>query len=54
MSTRAIQSLKQNNVIFDIVKYEHDEQGAVSAALKTGFALEKTIKTLVAQIHKKQ
>jgi Cys-tRNA(Pro)/Cys-tRNA(Cys) deacylase len=60
MSTRAIQLIKKANVPFQMIKYEHLEKGttattvAAAAAAKTGFALEQTIKTLVAEINQKQ
>ncbi len=47
MSTRAIQFLKEAGVPFEVVTYRHEEKGAAFAARATGFALEKTIKTLV-------
>ena len=50
MSTRAIQFLKQTGISFDVIQYEHEEKGAEFAASKTGFPLEKTVKTLVADM----
>lgn len=50
MSTRAIQHLKWKDVSFDIVKYEHEEKGAVFAARATGFPLDRTVKTLVVDL----
>jgi Cys-tRNA(Pro)/Cys-tRNA(Cys) deacylase len=47
MSTRAIQFLKQKKIPFEIITYHHEEKGAAFAAGATGFALEKTVKTLV-------
>ena len=47
MSTRAIQFLKQKKIPFEIITYHHGEKGAAFAAEATGFALEKTVKTLV-------
>ena len=50
MSTRAIQFLKQHNVPFDVITYDHKKKGAVFAAQAIGFDLEKTIKTLVVNL----
>lgn len=47
MSTRAIQYLNRKGVSFEVVTYEHEEKGAEFAARATGFALERTVKTLV-------
>ena len=47
MSTRAIKFLKQRQIPFNILKYDHLEKGAAFAAQATGVALERTIKTLV-------
>lgn len=54
MSTRAIKFLKQKNIPFDVVRYTHEEKGAESAARATGFALEKTVKTLVVDLGDKK
>ncbi len=50
MSTRAIQFLKQKNIAFDIVRYEHEEKGAQFAAKATGYPLAQTVKTLVVDL----
>ncbi|MDD2389924.1 MAG: YbaK/EbsC family protein [Desulfobacterales bacterium] len=50
MSTRAVKILKQKNVVFEIVKYDHKEKGAAFAASATGFPLAQTIKTLVVDL----
>ena len=50
MSTRAIAYLKQKKVPFEVVKYDHEEKGAEFAAKSVGFALERTIKTLVVDL----
>ncbi len=47
MSTRAIALLKRQRVSFEVVTYEHEEKGAEFAARATGFALARTVKTLV-------
>ena len=52
MPTRAIRFLKQRAVAYDLVKYRHEEKGAVFAADAIGFALEKTVKTLVVEVGK--
>jgi len=54
MSTRAIKYLKQKNISFDVVRYTHAEKGAEFAARATGFALEKTVKTLVVDLGDKK
>jgi Cys-tRNA(Pro)/Cys-tRNA(Cys) deacylase len=54
MSTRAIKYLEKLGVIFKVVHYPHLEKGAVFAARQTGFPLERTVKTLVADIGDKQ
>jgi Cys-tRNA(Pro)/Cys-tRNA(Cys) deacylase len=50
MSTRAIKYLKQKDITFEIIKYEHEEKGAEFAANAVGFPVEKTIKTLVVDL----
>lgn len=52
MSTRAVQFLRKNAVEFELVKYKHEEKGAVFAAEAIGFALEKTVKTLIVEVGK--
>jgi len=47
MSTRAIQFLKQKKILFEVVKYDHEEKGAAFASRASGFPLERTVKTLV-------
>lgn len=54
MSTRAIKFLRSKDATFEIIKYGHDRKGAVFAAQAMGFALEKTIKTLVVLLEKEQ
>ena len=54
MSTRAIQFLKQQNIPFEIIQYEHAEKGADFAARATGFPLEQTVKTLVVDCGEKR
>ena len=53
MATRAIQLLKKKKVPFEVIKYEHREKGAEFAAGATGFALKKTVKTLVIKLDHK-
>lgn len=50
MSTRAIKFLEKTGVPFKVTTYRHDEKGAAFAARATGFALEKTVKTLVVEL----
>jgi Cys-tRNA(Pro)/Cys-tRNA(Cys) deacylase len=50
MTTRAIAYLKNRDVPFKVIKYDHREKGATFAARATAFPLEQTIKTLVAKI----
>lgn len=50
MTTRAITYLKNTDVLFEIIKYDHLEKGAEFAARVTEFPLERTIKTLVVEI----
>lgn len=50
MSTRAIQTLKNARIPFEVIPYTHKEKGAVFAAQAIGFPLEKTVKTLVADL----
>ncbi len=47
MSTRAIKYLKQKDITFEVIKYEHEEKGAEFVAKAIGFPVEKTIKTLL-------
>ncbi len=54
MSTRAIKFLEQKNIPFDVIRYTHEEKGAEFAARATGFALEKTVKTLVVDVGQEQ
>jgi Cys-tRNA(Pro)/Cys-tRNA(Cys) deacylase len=53
MSTRAIQFLRKKKIPFQVVEYEHREKGALFASEAIRFPLEKTIKTLVADIGSK-
>lgn len=50
MSTRAIAFLKKAGVSFEVVAYRHEQKGAAFAARATGFALERTLKTLVVSL----
>jgi len=50
MSTRAIKYLRQRKIPFEVVEYGHEEKGAVFASEAIGFPLEKTVKTLVADL----
>ncbi len=50
MSTRATKFLNQKGISFEIAEYDHEEKGAVFASQAIGFPLEKTIKTLVADL----
>ncbi len=50
MTTRAIQFLKQKKIPFEVIRYKHDEKGAVFASSAIDFPLEKTVKTLVANL----
>ncbi|MFZ0134065.1 MAG: YbaK/EbsC family protein [Desulfobacterales bacterium] len=50
MSTRAIRHLNRKGIFFALIKYEHEEKGAEFAARATGFALERTVKTLVVDL----
>jgi Cys-tRNA(Pro)/Cys-tRNA(Cys) deacylase len=50
MSTPAIHYLSRTGIPFEVLHYEHKEKGAAYAASQIGFPLEKTVKTLVADI----
>ena len=50
METRASKYLKKKQIPFKTVEYKHEEKGAEFAARAIGFALEKTVKTLVADL----
>ncbi len=54
MSTRAIAYLKKKEIPYEAVKYEHREKGAEFAARATGYPLECTVKTLVAELDRKR
>ena len=54
MSTRAVKFLEQKNIPFEIISYKHEEKGAQFAADATGFPVERTIKTLVVEVGRKQ
>lgn len=53
MTTRAIAYLKMKNIAYKVVEYEHAEKGAEFAARATGYALERTVKTLVVELERK-
>ena len=53
MPTRAIAYLKKKKIPCEVVKYEHREKGAEFAARTTGYPLERTVKTLVAELDRK-
>lgn len=50
METRASKYLKKKQVPFKSVEYQHEEKGVEFASRAIGFALEKTVKTLVADL----
>ena len=50
MSTRAVQVLNKTRVPFEVITYVHEKKGAVFAAQAMGFPLEKTVKTLIADL----
>lgn len=50
MSTRAIVFLQRRKVPHEVVRYVHEEKGAVFAAEAVGFALEAVVKTLVVDL----
>jgi len=50
MTTRAIQFLKRKKISFEIIRYDHEEKGAAFASRAIDFPLEKTVKTLVADL----
>lgn len=50
MSTRAIQTLKKAQLPFEVITYTHKEKGAAFAAQAIGFPLERTVKTLIADL----
>ena len=54
MSTRAIAYLKKKEIHYEVIKYEHREKGAQFAAMATGYPLERTVKTLVAELDRKR
>jgi Cys-tRNA(Pro)/Cys-tRNA(Cys) deacylase len=53
LSTRAISYLQKKKIPYEIVKYEHEEKGAEFAAKATGYPLERTVKTLVVELDRK-
>ena len=54
MTTRAIAYLRNRDVPFEVIKYDHRKKGAEFAANAIAFPLEQTVKTLVVEIdHKK-
>ena len=53
VSTRAISFLKKKKIPYEVVKYEHQEKGAEFAARATGHPLERTVKTLVLELDRK-
>ena len=50
MATRAINFLRRKKIPFAVVTYDHHEKGAKFAAAATGFALAKTVKSLVVEL----
>ena len=50
MSTRAILALNSAGVPFEVITYAHRKKGAAFAAQAMGFPLEKTVKTLIANL----
>ena len=50
MSTPAIRFLKQKQIPFEVIRYDHAEKGAKFAAGATGYPLEATVKTLVVNL----
>jgi len=54
MSTRAIAYLKKKRIPYKVVKYAHAEKGAEFAARATGYALERTVKTLVVELERRR
>ena len=50
MPTRAIQALKRAQLPFEVISYTHKVKGAAYAAQAIGFPLEKTVKTLIADL----
>jgi len=50
MTTRAIQSLKRKKIPFEVIRYTHMKKGAVFASRAIDFPLERTVKTLMADI----
>lgn len=48
MTTRAIQILNQKKISFEVIRYNHEEKGALFASRAIHFPLERTAKTLVA------
>jgi Cys-tRNA(Pro)/Cys-tRNA(Cys) deacylase len=53
LSTRAISYLQKKKIRYEVVKYEHEEKGAEFAARATGYPLERTVKTLVVELDRK-
>ena len=49
-TTRTTEYLAKKGIKFEVVMYEHEEKGAEFASQATGFPLEKTVKTLVAEL----
>jgi Cys-tRNA(Pro)/Cys-tRNA(Cys) deacylase len=53
MSTRAVKFLEQKGIPFEMIKYPHEEKGAEFASRAVGFPVERTIKTLVVDLGKR-
>jgi Cys-tRNA(Pro)/Cys-tRNA(Cys) deacylase len=53
LSTRAISYLQKKKIPYEVIKYEHEEKGAEFAAKATGYPLERTVKTLVVELDRK-
>lgn len=54
MSTRAMQLLTDKNIQFEAISYEHQVKGVKFASEAMHFPLERTIKTLVVEVGKKE
>lgn len=50
MITQATKFLDRKKVSYEVVKYDHQEKGAVYASKAIGFDLERTIKTLIVDL----
>ena len=54
MATWATRFLNQKGIHFELIEYMHEKKGAMFAAERMGFPIERTIKTLIVDLGRKR